>query len=62
MEAAPRDSSKVRRCLHTFVSSLFTYSFDLHSDDNPDSRFREYLLEQAKDQIRTSGHERRAKV
>ena len=32
------------------------------SDDNPDSRFREYLLEQAKDQIKLSGMDRRKKV
>jgi hypothetical protein len=34
----------------------------LCSDDNPDSRFRQYLLEQAKHQIKLSAQERRKKV
>lgn len=44
-----------------------TYSHTLgvrcmHSDDNADARFREYLLDQAKEQIKFSAQDRRLKV
>jgi hypothetical protein len=33
-----------------------------YSDDNADARFREYLLDQAKEQIKFSAQDRRVKV